>query len=190
MNNRSNLAFSLVESAIVLGVVGLVLGAVWVTATNIMETWRVNRAAEEVLIIARNVQGFLGKATADAIANGTQVSIENAALNAGLIPADLIKNGSIVDPWGRDVSLGLSGGAWGGIISIRFASLNKAACIQVVNRVVNGRTNAETKALGLDNVSFNSANYKYTFPLALSSIPCTEPTPRVEFQFVVNQVNN
>lgn len=35
-------AFSLIEAAIVLGVVGLVIGGIWVAAAAVQETMRVN----------------------------------------------------------------------------------------------------------------------------------------------------
>ncbi len=48
--------FSLIEAAIVLGVVGAVIGTIWVSAANMYESWRINQYADAMLSIRKCVQ--------------------------------------------------------------------------------------------------------------------------------------
>lgn len=58
-------AFSLIESAIVLGVAGLVIGGIWIAATAINENRAINQAISGILMIDSNLnQSFNGRTTA------------------------------------------------------------------------------------------------------------------------------
>lgn len=51
--------FSLIEAAIVLGVVGLVIGGIWVAAANVRNAWTANKIVEDVLVTVKNIQNAL-----------------------------------------------------------------------------------------------------------------------------------
>src|SRR5271168_1816583 len=48
--------FTLTEIAIVLGIIGLILGAIWVAAAAVYNNLRTSRATTELLTIAQNVR--------------------------------------------------------------------------------------------------------------------------------------
>ena len=56
-NRRLKRGFSLVEAAIVLGVIGLVIGGIWYSAAKFYEDYKVNKTVEGIFSTARNM-GF------------------------------------------------------------------------------------------------------------------------------------
>ncbi len=55
---RKTRGFTLTEAAIVLGIVGLILGAIWVAAAAVYENMRTNRANEQILKVAQAVRSL------------------------------------------------------------------------------------------------------------------------------------
>ena len=59
LNNRHcRKGFSLVEAAIVLGVVGLVIGGIWLAASAVQQNMRINRTVSGIAIIAQNYKNL------------------------------------------------------------------------------------------------------------------------------------
>lgn len=52
-------AFSLIESAIVLGIVGLVIGVLWVAASDVMERHKVNRTVQQITHMVNCVRNLV-----------------------------------------------------------------------------------------------------------------------------------
>ena len=95
-NTIKTKGFSLVEAAIVLGVVGLVIGGIWVAASAISSTLKVNRAVTGILQTADNLRHIVPRS----VATGSWVNISTLALHSGAVPRDLLINGAIKSPWG------------------------------------------------------------------------------------------
>ena len=55
---RMKKGFSLIESAIVLGIVGLVIGGIWVATATIRENMLINKTVQGTGIIANNIRGL------------------------------------------------------------------------------------------------------------------------------------
>jgi len=85
MSQRHNhkKGFSLVEAAIVLGVVGLVIGGIWVAAAAMYENYKVNKTVEGVLEIVRNTQKLISIRDSEVIGNGQRLT---ATLIASSVP--------------------------------------------------------------------------------------------------------
>ena len=56
VGHKTRMGFNLIEAAIVLGVVGAVIGTIWVGAANMYESWRINQYADAMLSIRKCVQ--------------------------------------------------------------------------------------------------------------------------------------
>ena len=96
--------FTLTELAIVLGVVGLLLGAIWSAASIVHFNYQVNQAEREILIISRNIRAlYPGNAqfSSPGVENST---ITQKWVNAGVFPPETLTGYSsapfAVDPWG------------------------------------------------------------------------------------------
>lgn len=103
MNLRNNEnAFSLIESAIVLGVVGLVIGGIWVAANSVRQHYQTNRMASAIATMVVQGRNVLGRTWP-----GTSTVISTAMIRAGVIPADLIDSTGTVAraPWGDTIGM-------------------------------------------------------------------------------------
>lgn len=92
--------FSLIEAAIVLGIVGLVIGGIWVAASSVMETRRQSRALEQAAIVVDNIRKLYGRTPPT-----SHVSLGGLGSNQGLwnniFPPDMIAGNVTVSPWGQ-----------------------------------------------------------------------------------------
>lgn len=101
INNSLRKAFSLIEAAIVLGVVGLVIGGIWVGAAEVGERLKVNETVKNIGIIANNVrQLYVGMPKPTVTTN-----IGIPLMSSGVIPAEMVQNSSIVNAWGGNVTV-------------------------------------------------------------------------------------
>ena len=87
--------FNLIESAIVLGVVGLVLGGSWVAISTVRENIRVNSTYENAaFVISRLRETFFNYQR-----TASNVQISNTSLiNMGIIPREWISGGNTIKP--------------------------------------------------------------------------------------------
>jgi len=130
--------FSLTESAIVLGVIGIVVAAIWATASVVRARGRINDAVHIVTDIATNVRGsytgFPGAAAPDLAGQ----------IGMGLYPMGALNDAgnATVNPWGGAFAIAFVGGATVGngfAVEINLpASMERAdrtdACLGLVTR--------------------------------------------------------
>lgn len=100
---RRRQGFSLIEAAIVLGIIGLVIGGIWVAAAAVIENKRFGDAQIGMLQI---IDGLRQAYNNRAIANGTDLT---ALVATGKIaPQNWIKTATtLADPWGGAVQVGM-----------------------------------------------------------------------------------
>lgn len=80
--NQKNRAFSLIESAIVLGVVGLIIGGIWLAASTVQENLRISKTVEGILFIAMRAQETMPRSEGTA----SWRDITTAAIAMGMVP--------------------------------------------------------------------------------------------------------
>ena len=85
--------FNLIESAIVLGVVGLVIGGIWVAAAAVNEEWKASKTTEDIAVVVRKIQDLIS--FADAAAVGYEVTITATIRDAGIFPSDWVVGSSV-----------------------------------------------------------------------------------------------
>ncbi len=113
-HSRYRRGFNLVEAAIVLGVVGLVIGGIWTAAASISESRKQNRLMEQISFVSeqlrssyKNMPISLPQYFADGPVGGS-VSIYKNAWSA-FLPPDMIGTPSTpVSPWGTRIDLVLN----------------------------------------------------------------------------------
>jgi len=108
--------FTLTELALVLGIMGLILGAIWTATSKASANNKVTKGAREVLAIVEGVRAIYA---ARGMGNGAaQVDITQALINFGVYPADMITptcaagvmpdgitTSCPISPWGEGVSV-------------------------------------------------------------------------------------
>ena len=126
--------FNLIEAAIVLGIVGLIVGGIWAAAASAYENMRQQSASKNLLSLAQNVRGFYAQNQATSIDGNT----ENL-FSLGLIPADMVVGGAgthtIRHQWGGTVDV-IDASASTSLASfeVRFNSMNSEACRNFIMR--------------------------------------------------------
>ena len=160
--------FSLVEAAIVLGVVGLVIGGIWWAASAVTERFEVMQAEKDLLHICSKGTSVFPR---NLSRQGTGfINATTAAISAGVFPDNWIKNGSAKSTFGGRVDLfiydqGRMNGSEniGGVIQLRMYDLNESQCINFLS-YINSKSGAFIRYIFVgDNVNVLS-NAQYYFP--------------------------
>lgn len=131
--SQKHRGFTLTEAAIVLGIVGLILGAIWVAAASVYENLRVSTTSNQLLQIVQAVRSL--HATQNTIDDS--LSAKDLA-KAGAIPSDMIvRSGgeisSVTDVWGGEVTIEPSDLAVDAF-SITFEDVPQSACTSLLVR--------------------------------------------------------
>lgn len=158
--------FSLVESAIVLAVVGLVLGGIWVASAAMYERYRVNKTVEGVLTAVKNIQKLISvrDATQKAINDGVSYcggaggsSLSSFLIPANIFPKDWVSGSSIKNPFGGEIH----SFNYCTFFSLQVWGMKQSQCIGVLINL------SSEIATGLFWVQVNNPDWAtYTFPIS------------------------
>lgn len=130
---RLRRGFNLVEAAIVLGVIGLVIGGIWVVASTVTENQRLNQAVTGVESMVRQYRNiYAGQGPASIQWGASWVNT-----NLFTLPAGWTRGGYPTNPWGSGVYIDTGGGNMGGCcgtnpdIEFYFYNVPRARCINL-----------------------------------------------------------
>jgi type II secretory pathway pseudopilin PulG len=127
---RKKKGFNLIESAVVLGVVGLVIGGIWVGAAALNEQWNVTRHAQQIQLIANRTMALL---KGQSYSVGVWSSVTPELLAAGVFPEDMsVVSGDPRNVWGGIVSVNLAPGSPVTQFAVSTRGLDYAACTKMV----------------------------------------------------------
>ncbi len=145
--------FNLVEAAIVLGVIGLVIGGIWVAAASVQSNLRKTNAMTGLIQIATNTANLLKN---HAYPAGPQIDITTQMISAGALPGNFVDGTAGVNPFGGAVFVYIPNAA-SPQIRVQFRSVPRDACIEFTTRAILN---------GLASLTVNSNLYS-TFPVTL-----------------------
>lgn len=146
VTRRAKRGFNLIEAAIVLAVVGGVIGAIWVAATAVLDSFKISETASGILSACMNIYSDFPKVGAPKTGcDNCNVDLQNAAIGLNVFPASWLQNGVVVSPLGPvstivqwDLDVG-SGKWWGpraaGNVSFDIAIDSKSQCMNLVSTV-------------------------------------------------------
>lgn len=164
--------FTLTEIAIVLGIIGLILGAIWVAASAVFGNQRLAKANTEILQVVQGSRTLYNTASTTGESNGT--SLTEALINAGFFPSDMVSGTTGLTPWGGSTRLNIysqTASVTGDAILVEFSNLSTAACVGLLT----GLTGAGRDA-GLWNAYANSASKASASLTTGTSFPVTLTT--------------
>src|SRR5262249_49142334 len=98
----SNAGFNLIEAAIVLGIVGLIVGGIWAAAGSAYENMRLQNASKSLLALVQGIRNAYAGSTG-------AVDVNVDTLNSlGVIPADMLSisgnTATIIHQWSGNVT--------------------------------------------------------------------------------------
>ena len=99
---RKKRGFSLIEAAIVLGVVGLVIGGIWAAAASVNEKFYTNKLETEFATIQNRLIDTFAREYV------SYSEITSALANGGLVPAEMINGSGLMDSYGQTIKVGLN----------------------------------------------------------------------------------
>lgn len=130
--------FTLTEIAIVLGIIGLILGAIWVAASGVYASSRNADANKGLLAITQKVRSVYATQTQVDTANGADET--TALIRAGVFPSNMLNtgvastataargpwNGSTIKVWSAQTT------STGDSFEIQFIGVPQQACIELL----------------------------------------------------------
>ena len=129
VGHKTSKGFSLIEAAIVLAVVGGVIGTIWVSAANMYESYKVNKTAADLQLIVKNAQKLISFRDAEAIGNTD--TLASTLLAAGVYPKDWVNGNTVKNPFGGEVLATL----YDGSINHYLDDIPQSACIKLVVKI-------------------------------------------------------
>jgi len=142
-HDREKQGFTLTEVAIVLGIVGLILGAIWVAAAAVYTNLRTSKVSTELLTAVQNVRAMYATAgTVDPGANMSGFGVQGGTgltyVDGGIFPNDML-NGvgntatAAQDPWDGYVNIEAATNIIANdSFQISFDRIPKSACINII----------------------------------------------------------
>ena len=136
--------FTLTELAIVLGVIGTILSAVWVAAGKVNASNRTQKAAGQVLQIINGYRSLYGAHGID-VGGCFSSDVTCTGAIAGYFPSDMTAestcstgNGSTYPqtPWGGSSYVSVTTCQSNNTILIAYTNLSQAACISLANAIL------------------------------------------------------
>lgn len=131
---QSTRGFTLTEIAIVLGIVGLILGAIWVAAAAVYSNLRTSKATTQLLQITQNIRALY--ATSSNTGAGTADMTQNL-ISAGVFPNDTVSGtpptATVTNAFGGSIFVSSGQAAVAGdAFAIMFNGLSQSSCISML----------------------------------------------------------
>lgn len=178
--------FNLIESAIVLGVLGVVIGGIWLAASVVIENRKITETVEGLALAVRNIQQQIS--ISDSVAAGNAVNLDSTLIALKAVPANWISGASIKTPFG---TLSVGNYISPPRFDMGFYKIPKQVCIKLVPRITalqasTGSVSSYYRGIGLGYVQIlgpgNTHNWPTTtFPVttAQATAACIEETDNV-----------
>jgi type II secretory pathway pseudopilin PulG len=192
--------FNLIEAAIVLGVVGIVLGAIWYAAASFYESYKVNKTVEGIFETSRNIQKLMSSSNAIALGNhdSTGLDLTQELIPAGVFPENWVEGSTVKHPFGGYVYIKQY------ISTPRFdlyiRNITTHICMQLANRVTSMEAQAKGTqrgyyvGTGLGRITINyGSGFFSAFPVSLDAAKtlCDKPSNGnwILFTFAYTRIN-
>ncbi|MEQ1651668.1 MAG: type 4 pilus major pilin [Hyphomicrobium sp.] len=129
----------MIEAAIVLGIVGLVVGGIWVAATSVYANLRSKKATDELLAITQAVRNVY--ATSSNIGTSlTAPDFTTDMAQANVLPTDVMAAGvasnstaaTTLNPWSGNIAVISANNTT--TFGVRFTNIPPAACVDFAMR--------------------------------------------------------
>lgn len=120
-----------------LGVIGLVIGGIWLAASEVNRNFKATETAKGLLAIASALDQALNAADIVAISGGTaSYNLLTYAKNSGIVPGSWLRNGSVISPMGHDTYINVAtNSATNPRLDIGFSSVAPRDCADLLYKV-------------------------------------------------------
>jgi prepilin-type N-terminal cleavage/methylation domain-containing protein len=127
-NNKRTRGFNLIEIAIVLAVVGIIVGGIYVAASSVYENNRKQEVQKQLLTIVQNMRAVY----AGQVAIGTFTTAD--AVAARIIPQDMIATATTaINAYGGAVTVANAGSTG---FEVTFEDVSRGACTEMLMKTL------------------------------------------------------
>lgn len=170
--------FTLTEIAIVLGIIGMILGAIWVAASSVYNNQRSAKATNELLTIAQGIRSLYSTSNAvDTTGNADMTlsatdAVKYTYIQANIFPSDMLANGgkAVVNPWNGGVAITQATATNAGdSFIVAFDQVPQAGCIAILTGNTGTGRDGSLQAVGGGAAGAIPAVGVTTFPVAVST---------------------
>ncbi|MDP9196016.1 MAG: prepilin-type N-terminal cleavage/methylation domain-containing protein [Pseudomonadota bacterium] len=121
----SQRGFSLLEMAIVIGIIALIIGGIWLAYAAVTSNKREADANGQVLTIAHNMRNLYVNQN-----GGDGASMANL-IAAGIFPGNMVSGTTVTNPWNGTVTITVPNG--GTTFTIIYNGVPEKSCIELVS---------------------------------------------------------
>ncbi len=158
--------FNLIESAIILAIVGLVIGGIWIAAATVNKKNLVNKDSQLILTAITRLQSLTNHQATTMNVNGA------TAVSLGLIPAELQKGATNAYSYtGGTINFAYTPSASNVLWSVSFYEFPVWACIELGSRI---STSSRVSYIGISDEGWSLHEFQNT-PFSLSHITPVTP---------------
>lgn len=156
---RSRHGFTLTEIAVVLAIMGLILGAIWSAASTTYTNFKVNKAAKEIAVIISGYRHLLATSLMNTPA-GVYTDVTCMGVDNALFPSDMLQNGVVCS---NNPPYSYPSTPWGMADGVNFVMVEANPDFNVIVIVYNGLTQSQCVAYaasmsGLPTMIFQAIN--------------------------------
>ena len=171
---RPKRGFSLIEAAIVLGVVGLVIGGIWVAAATFYENMKVTETISGIISTAKNIQNSISITEADSIAYGAFLT--QYAIDSGSLPKNWVSGTNIKSPFNTTAYIR----HFTGRFSFYIFDLPMSSCIKLISQISTIGAQAANQGIGTfkDTLSTIATYQSGTLISSLTAFPVNLTTAK------------
>lgn len=139
LNRKQNqLGFNLIEAALVLGIVGLVIGGIFAAWGTVASQQRVRKASDMATVIVGQIRSaYASRTTFDSSDTASGTTFTQALVAANLIPVEFLSGGNVKNPWGGNVLV--TPDTTG--MTVRYDTVSSADCKKLANSVLGSARN-------------------------------------------------
>lgn len=180
--NHTRKGFNLIESAIVLAVVGLVIGGIWVAAAAVSENMKISRTESAILEIMTGFREKIPRSAWPGLGRGaSEYSLWDYTEQMGLFPADFTNH---QDLWDGDMDIYWS--ETSPTIAIYFNRLTQSRCVKLISAITaHYRDNADLVGIW---IGAPSNTWHDVWPVSPANTGCLD-SASLEFNFTLTRSN-
>jgi len=126
--------FSLVEAAVVLGVIGIITGGIWIAASMVSESLKYSQISQNTLMMVQGIRQMYKNVplSSDIYLTDFASNGNDQITRMGIVPQDMISGSRLVDPWGNQINVILpSNPTQMNQVIIHFRNMTIARCIRL-----------------------------------------------------------
>lgn len=127
--NQDQSGFNLIETTIVLMIVGLVISGVWMAGATVWNNMRKNDLTQQLMLIVTNVRNIYSGQSS--LADMTPETL----ISAGAFPSDMLRNRAVWHAYNNRVVVSPTGTGLNDLrFYIRFDNVPRDACIDILTK--------------------------------------------------------